>query len=111
MNSHRARKNSHTPEESFDTLCDLYDYFCIHCVKRDDKGNLLLNHQLVEITDKEIVLDVMIFKDDWDLLIRLYKFPICGRVKVVQMVMEAIVCKLTEEMEIDLSDKGVCLVT
>ncbi len=112
MNSHAKRKNFLTAKESYDTLCDLYDYLSIHCVKLDEEGKSVLNHPLVEINDKEIVLDVMIFKDDWDLLIRLYKFPICGRVKIIQMVMDAILClNLTEDIYVDLSDRGVCLVT
>ncbi len=112
MNSHTARKNSQTAEESYDTLCDLYDYISLHCVKLDDGGKSVLNLDLVEINDKEIILDVMIFKNEWDLLIRLLKFSSCGRVKVMQMVMETILClNLSEKVYVDLSDKGVCIVT
>ncbi len=104
--------NSQTAKESYDTLCDLYDYFSIHCVKLNDKGESVLNRPLVEINDKEIVIDVIIFKDDWDLLMRLLKFPICGRVKIIQIVMDAILClDLNEKVYCDLSDKGVCIIT
>ena len=112
MNSHTVRKNSQTAEESYDTLCDLYDYFSIHCMKLNDEGKLVLNRSLIEINDKEIVIDVIIFKDDWDLLMRLLKFPICGRVKIIQIVMDAILCRdLNEKVYSDLSDKGVCIIT
>ena len=112
MNTHVKRKNSQTAEEIYNTTRDVYHHLSQHCVKLNDKGKSVLDHNLVQINDKEIVLDVVIFKNNWDLLIRLYKFPICSRVRIVQMAMDAILClNLTEDIYVDLSDKGVCLVT
>lgn len=86
-------KNSSGPKDGVDhnLVNDIYDYILEYGTKSNEKGNLTINNNYIYPKNYRILINLTLFKNDFDLLKRMLKLSVCERSELFRIAIEKVI--------------------
>lgn len=98
-------------EADFDILGDLYDHISEYGVKTTKQGNTILNPNYIKKGNKQIIVNLSLFKNNRQLLNRLMRLPEEGIQDILRITIKPLLyLNLSKKDNSDLSDWDVVVI-
>lgn len=98
-------------EDDFDILGGLYDHISEYGVKTTKQGNTILNPNYIKKGNKQIIVNLSLFKNNRQLLNRLMRLPEEGIQDILRITIKPILyLNLSKKDNSDLSDWDVVVI-